>query len=138
MKMEKLASKLFGERLNETFDFGERKVVLQTLTKNEQVEILKRFTSGVDYLTQSEAIKVPILAKSIVEIDGTPWDMFDEIRPRLQKDKNAKVEELVEEELGKLPVGVIEVLYGFYLQLMEKDRIRTDELKNSSKGLTQD
>lgn len=135
--METALNKLFGGRATSTYELGGRSIVLQTLTKAEQVDVLRRETTGLDYMTQAEAVKVPILARSIISIDNTPWEVFADIREELQKDKSIQLVDIVEKKLGELSPGVIEVLYGFYQELIEKDRIRTDELKNSSKGPTQ-
>lgn len=131
--MASLIETLFGERKTETYEIEGKKIVMQTLTREESGEVLKN-TGFNGTLAQFESVKEPMLARAIISIDGNRWSDFDEIREELKKEenKNVRVEEIAEKYLRKFCGPIINILYDFYLDLAEKQRKEKESLKKTS------
>jgi hypothetical protein len=132
--MRRLLQVLSGERKQKTFELGDNKIVLQTLTGEEKAEIA-RMISGLDFLAQIENQKIPIVARSLVSINNIPIDNYDEVIQTMRRYEDEKVSILrcIEITLGKMDGEAINLLYSYYEEL-EQERVKERELlKNSSR-----
>lgn len=124
--MKSIAELLGGTKYEQEFKAGEHAVVLQSLTKGEEMEVLRK-AQGLDFYAQIEASKIPILARSLVQIDKVPVQTYPEFQAEFKKAKDGKVNivEVTEKIFEGMDGGLVDYLYSFYLQLKEmreKDR----------------
>lgn len=128
---------LGGDRKRKEFMFGGKKIVLQTLTQEEQTEIFAQTANFTNTLHMVTAQRVPILARSIVSVENVPIEQSSEIQCKIkeeQKNKNSEFVDVInikEAILNKISTTVIEFLFTKYLQLKEEHTKEIeDKLKN--------
>lgn len=132
-----LLKTLSGQRESKEFEFGKKKIVLQTLTQEEQTEIFAKTANFTNMLHMATAQKVLALARSLVSIDNIPIENFDEAQEKIkeeQKNNNNKVVDIIsikESVLSKLSTTVIDVLYSKFIALKEEHTKKIEDiLKN--------
>lgn len=133
--MQKLVDALLGQRKEKTYQIGGNKVVLQTLTASEQTEISRIVGSrNLDFASQAEVAKVPILARSLVAINEVPIEAQPEVREKMRNDPTLSSVQVVEEVLGGFDWGTVEYLFNTcYADLVQERAKELDALKNSSR-----
>jgi predicted Zn-dependent protease len=138
--MQKLIDALLGQRKLKEYQVGEAKVMMQTLTAGEQAEI-SRVTGnrGLDYMSQIETSKIPILARSMVSINNVPIDGQPEVREKLRNDPSMAVAQAVEQVLSDMDWSMVEYIFTYcYSDLVQERGKELDSLKNSSRGQSAD
>lgn len=131
--MQKLIDALLGQRKTKPYQIGDSTVVLQTLTAGEQAEVAKTI-SGYDFAAQSEAAKVPVLARSIVSINKSPLESHPEVREKLRADPTLPMSQAIEQALLGLDWGVVNYLFSeCYSDLVTERAKELESLKNSSR-----
>ena len=131
--MQKLIDALLGQRKTKAYQIGDSTVMLQTLTAGEQAEIA-RSISGYDLAAQSEAAKVPILARSIVSVNKSPLESHPEVREMLRADPTMQTVRAVEKTIYDLDWGLVDYLFNnCYSDLVTERMKELDSLKNSSR-----
>ena len=108
---------LLGKPEQREYVFGKEKIVFKTLTQNEVNEVMEKLPR-MD-LSIVELQKIPLLARSIVSINGVDIHAFQEVQDAIKKDDKVKVVNVIEEILGKMDTTVINLLYSYYSELNE-------------------
>lgn len=124
-----LVDALLGKTEQKEFAFGQGKVTLRTLTQSEINEIMEKIPR-MD-LSLIELQKVPILARSIVNVNGIDIHAFQEVQDAIKKDEKVKIVNVIEEILGKMDTTLINLLYSYYSELNEEITKQREKLKNS-------
>lgn len=127
----KLISALLGETVSKEFPFGKHKVVLRTLEQDEIDEVMLK-VARMDF-SMIELQKIPVLARSLVSIDGASVATFQEVRDAIKKNPKTDIVVIIEGVLGKFDQGVINILYNLYLELLDIVDKERQELKNFSR-----
>lgn len=133
--MQKLVDALLGQRKQKAYQIGSSKVVMQTLTAGEQTDV-SRIIGGrnLDFASQAEVAKVPILARSIVSINDVAIDAQPEVREKLRNDPTLISTQAVEMILNDMDWSMVEYLFGScYSDLVQERAKELDALKNSSR-----
>ena len=128
---EDLIKALLGEPEEKEFTFGKKKLVLRTLKQSEMNEVMSGLTRA-DF-TMLELEKVPLLARSLVSIDGVKVAAFTEIQDAFKKDEKVDVTYAVEKVLEKMDTATINILYSMYNELVQEASKKKDLLKNASR-----
>ena len=132
---------ILGGRKTKQFELGERKIVLQTLTTQEQNEINKKLSYSFPN-TSADAVFIaemlPTLSKSLVSVVGVPVSNWDDVAKKLKENEKLTVTDAVEEIFSKASQNSISTLFNFYLQLLEEDRAERDELVNFTQSQKED
>jgi len=124
-----LVDALLGSPEQKEFKFGNGKVILKTLTQDELNEVMEKLPR-MD-LSIIELQKVPILARSIVSINGIDIHAFQEVQDAIKKDEKVRISNVIEEVLGKMDTTLINLLYGYYSELNEYVTKKREELKKA-------
>ena len=135
--MARLVDLLCGYRYEEEFSVGDHKIKMQTLWKEEEIDVIKS-AQGLDMYGAIEAMKVPTLARSIMSIDNVPFSAYQEVMDELKKQKSSGiviVDTVVacEKVLSEMDGGLVDILYSFYLKLKN----RRDEERAKLANFTQ-
>lgn len=119
---------LMGKPVEKEFLFGGKKIVLKTLSQEEMNEV----TSNVARMDFSfvELRKIPVLARSLVSIDGISVLAFAEVRDALAKDKTCNTTKVIEDLLVKMDTTLVHILYNFYTELEDAVIKEKEQLKN--------
>ena len=129
-----ILSKLFGEKFKKEFEIGGNKVVFQTLSKKEQLQA-SSVNAGGDMLYQFDAIKVPILARSIVSINGLGWENCEEVKKIVADKKENKLDinliSIIEQVLGDMDGEIINAFYNHYLEIVDEHKKEVEKLKKA-------
>jgi len=133
--MQKLVEALLGQRKDKTYQIGSSKVVLQTLTAGEQIEISRIIGSrNLDFASQAEVAKVPILARALVSINDVPIEAQPEVREKMRQDPTLSSVQVVEQVLSEFDWSTIEYIFNYcYSDLVQERAKELDALKNSSR-----
>jgi hypothetical protein len=123
-----LIEALLGTPQEKEFKYGQMKFTLKTLSQNEINEIMERLPR-MD-LSIVELQKVPILARSLVNINDIDIRAFQEIRDAIKENEKVDVVSVIEKILGKMDTTLINILYGYYTSLNEEISKKREELKN--------
>lgn len=126
-----LVKVLSGEPDQKTFQFGDKKIVFRTLKQSEMNDVMLRLPRTD--LSMIELEKVPVLARSIVSIDGVDIKAFDAVRDALKKNDRADIYIAIEEILGQMDTNIINILYGIYSDFRDESYKKREELKNASR-----
>lgn len=126
-----------GKTLEEEFTVGKHKLKVRTLTGAEREEIIDRTSirSASNLLDKIELARIPTLARSIVSINGVPWSSRDEIRKIMEEKPRYKLNDAIEEFLGKVPLEILNLFYELYSRVTMKERQAIDELKKDLPSL---
>ena len=133
--MQKLVDALLGQRKEKTYQIGSSKVVLQTLTAGEQVEISRIVGSrNLDFASQAEVAKVPILARSLIAINDIAIEAQPEVREKMRQDPTMSSAQVVEQVLSEFDWSTIDYIFNYcYSDLVQERAKELDALKNSSR-----
>jgi hypothetical protein len=124
-----LVKVLSGEPDQKEFKFGDKKIVFRTLRQSEMNEVMLKMPRTD--LTLIELEKIPILARTLVSIDGVDLKAFDEVREAIKKDDKIDVYNVVEDLLSKIDTNVINILYNIYTEFREESLKKRELLKNA-------
>jgi hypothetical protein len=133
--MQKLVDALLGQRKQKEYQIGSSKVVLQTLTAGEQTDVSRIIGSrNLDFASQAEVAKIPVLARSLVSINGVVIDAQPEVREKLRGDPMLTSAQAIEQVLSDFDWGIIDHLFSNCYSDLVQDRAKELEtLKNSSR-----
>lgn len=113
------------------------KVVMQTLTQEEQVEVFGRVANFMNTIHMVTASQVPTLARSIVSIDNIPIEQYSEMQDQIKESEKLYPEKTVDMNLlkekcfNKLPETLINVFYTKYMTLKNE---HVTEIENTIKN----
>lgn len=124
----KLFDAIVGDANRKDFKIGNAVFVLKTLTQRELNEVMLRVTRAD--ITMLELQKIPILARSIISINGVPIEATDEVRQELDKNPGIDPKIAIENVLGNLDSTMLSILYGKYEDLRDETYQKRLELKN--------
>lgn len=133
--MQKLVDALLGQRKEKTYQIGSSKVILQTLTAGEQVEISRIIGSrNLDFVSQAEVAKMPILARSLVSINDVAIEAQPEVRDKMRQNPTLTPAQVVEQVLSEFDWSTIDYIFNYcYSDLVQERMKEMDSLKNSSR-----
>lgn len=136
--MEKIVSFFKSEPYSKEFTFGEFKVKLRTLSRAEFDDVMARADISVDNLISKDAIiKRSVLGYALISVNGSPITELPEIKLAITdymkkyNQPSAPTHLLVEDALGNMDAGLVDVLYDFYKNLQEENQKRLDEIKKA-------
>lgn len=136
--MEKIVSFFKSEPYSKEFTLGDFKVKLKTLSRIEFDDVMARAGISLDNIVSKEAIvKRPILGYAIISINGSPVSEVPEIKLAIEDYKkrynqpSAPLNLMVEDALGNMDAGLVDILYDFYKTLQEENQKRLDEIKKA-------
>lgn len=128
--MDSLIKALKGEPVYKDFQLKDMKVQLRSLSRIEMDDVLKR-SQASSMMAQEELLKLPILAYSLVAINGRDIMTFNETQELFKKNEKLPINYIKEEILGKLDVWTLNTLYELYIELAKEIREKQEQLKNS-------
>jgi len=113
------------------------KLIMQTLTQEEQVEVFGRVANYMNTVHMITASQVPTLARSILSINNIPLEQYSEVQSQIQEmeklepSKPIDINLIKEKCLNKLPETLINVFYNKYIQLKSE---HTAEIEKTVKN----
>ena len=128
--MDSLIKALKGEPTYKDFQLKDMKVQLRSLIRTEMDDVLRR-VQATNIMSQEELIKLPILAYSLISINGRDVMTFEETQELFKKNDKMPVNYIKEEVFGKLDVWSLNTLYELYIELAREVREKQEQLKNS-------
>ncbi len=128
---EDLIKALLGEPEKKEFDFGGKKVVFRTLTQKEMDEVMKDIPRTD--LAMFELEKVPILARSLVSVNGVSISAFSEVQDAINENEKVNVTAVIEKILSKMDTSTVNALYSLYGELLQEVTTKKNQLKNASR-----
>lgn len=121
----------FKKAYSKEYDIQGKKFLFRSLTTKEIDDIEKEVARKSVSLTDDSKVntrKIETLMSTLVSVDGTPINKFDNIQAEVSKGGNEK--ELIRAEIGSWDDSFTNLLYLYYNKLVaEKDAQFKNELE---------
>jgi len=126
-----LSEALFGLPYEKQFARGKTIIQMKTLSTQDRVEVLRK-VQGLDLYAQTEAMKIPVLARSIMSINGQLLENWNEVRDIKKQFPDMDIVIAKEQALEKMDDGGINIVYQDYLELVDEATKEREKLSKKA------